>query len=162
MKHGIAGIIFVIGMLFISGTVMGGTTENLYRQDFTLKMADGEDMNLSDMSGNPAVVFFYNSRCGCRPYRELINRVYLSYKDSGLQVVGVGIRDNAEKFFKFAKNEGFSFTSGFDATREIEKNCRIYRVPVTLFVDREGKIVRKTKGYLKEDEIKAEIEELIS
>ncbi|MDT8317495.1 MAG: TlpA disulfide reductase family protein [bacterium] len=162
MKRGIAIIVILVGVLFTSGIVIGGKGENLYSQDFTLKMANGEDMNLSDLSGNPAVVFFYNSRCGCRPYRELINRTYLFYKDSGLQVVGVGIRENPETFFKFAKDEGFSFTSGFDATREIEKNCRIYRVPVTLFVNREGKIIRKTKGYLKEDEIKAEIEELIS
>lgn len=118
----------------MSGLAAAGNDDNLYNQKLTLKLTNGSDMKLSDPSGKPSVVFFYNSICGCRPYRELLNKTYLSYKGRGLQIVGVGIRENADTFLNFAKGEGFSFPSGFDATTEIAKNCKAYSVPVTVFI----------------------------
>lgn len=158
----IAVVAFVmVGMFLLSGLSLAGKDEGLYNQKLTLKLTNGSDMKLSDLSGKPSVVFFYNSVCGCRPYRELLNKTYLSYKDKGLQVVGVGIRENADTFLNFAKGEGFSFPSGFDATTEIARNCKAYSVPVTVFITKGGQIAKKATGYMKEDEIRAEVEKLL-
>lgn len=151
----------LVGMFLLSGMAVAGKVESLYNQNLTLKLANGKDMKLADLSGKPSVVFFYNSICGCRPYRELLNKTYLSYKDKGLQIMGVGIRENAETFLNFAKGEGFSFPSGFDATTEVAKNCKAYSVPVTVFLTKDGKIAKKATGYMKEEEIKTEIEKLL-
>lgn len=151
----------LVGMFLLSGLAAAGNDDNLYNQKLTLKLTNGSDMKLSDLSGKPSVVFFYNSICGCRPYRELLNKTYLSYKGRGLQIVGVGIRENADTFLNFAKGEGFSFPSGFDATTEIAKNCKAYSVPVTVFITKDGQIAKKATGYMKEEEIKSEVERLL-
>lgn len=151
----------LVGMFLLSGLAAAGNDDSLYNQKLTLKLTNGSDMKLSDLSGKPSVVFFYNSICGCRPYRELLNKTYLSYKGRGLQIVGVGIRENADTFLNFAKGEGFSFPSGFDATTEIAKNCKAYSVPVTVFITKDGQIAKKATGYMKEEEIKSEVERLL-
>lgn len=154
-------IVALAGMLMFFGLASAGMDEGLYNQPFVLKLTNGKDIKLSDLSGKPSILFFYNSVCGCRPYRELLNKTYLSYKAKGLQVVGVGTRENADTFLKFAKGEGFSFQSGFDASTEIAKNCKAYSVPVTVFVTKGGQIAKKVTGYMKEDEINAEVERLL-
>jgi peroxiredoxin len=154
-------VFMLVGMFLLSGLASAGKDEGLYNQKLTLRLTNGSDMKLSDLSGKPSIVFFYNSICGCRPYRELLNKVYLSYKDKGVQVIGVGIRESADTFLSFAKGEGFSFPSGFDATTEIAKNCKAYSVPVTVFLSKDGQIARKATGYLKEEEIRAEVEKLL-
>lgn len=159
-KINVVALIFV-GMSLLSGLALAGNDGGLYNQAFVLKLTNGSDMKLSDLSGKPSVVFFYNSICGCRPYRELLNKTYLSYKGRGLQIVGVGIRENADTFLNFAKGEGFSFPSGFDATTEIAKNCKAYSVPVTVFITKDGQIAKKATGYMKEEEIKSEVERLL-
>lgn len=158
----LTGIVWIVaGLLLVSGIATAGKEETLYRRELTLKLRNGQDMKLSDLSGKPSVLFFYNSVCGCRPYRELLNKTYISYKDKGVQVIGVGIRENEDKFLKFANSEDFSFPSGFDATSGIAKDCGAYSVPVTIFVTKDGRIARRTTGYMKEPEIKAEIEKLL-
>ena len=161
MKKLVSVVLLFTGVFFTADFVFA-KDDNLYRQDFTLRLKDGQEMKLSDLSGKPAVIFFYNSRCGCNSYRKMMDKVRLFYRDSELQVIGVGVRENPNRFFKFAEKEGFGFTSGFDITRQIEKNCRVYRLPLTLFVSREGGIVKRTKGYAKEHEVKTAIEKLIS
>lgn len=161
MKKINAVALIYVGMFLLSSLALAGNDETLYNKELTLKLTNGSNMKLSELSGKPSVVFFYNSVCGCRPYRELLNKTYLSYKAKGLQVVGVGTRENADTFLKFAKGEGFSFQSGFDASTEIAKNCKAYSVPVTVFVTKDGQIAKKVTGYMKEDEINAEVERLL-
>lgn len=160
MKKILVSMFILVGVLTLAGLAMAGKGESLYNQKLILKLKNGSEMKLSELSGKPSIVFFYNSICGCRPYRELLNKTYLSYKERGLQVIGVGIRENADTFLSFAKAEGFSFPSGYDATTEIAKNCNAYSVPVTVFLTKDGQIIRKATGYLKEEEIRAEIEKL--
>jgi len=140
---------------------LAGKELNLYGEKFSFRLSDGSEMKSSELYGSPAIVFFYNSKCGCKAYRKRIEKVYLDYKDLGLKVIGVGVRDNADKFFKFAKREGFSFPSTFDMTKELERNCRVYRLPHTLFITKEGNIERKAEGYMEEDEIREQVEKLI-
>lgn len=161
MKRFTVMMLVMVGMFSLSSMVVAGKDEGIYKQNFTLKLTNGSDMKLSDLSGKPSVLFFYNSVCGCRPYRELLNKVYASYKDKGVQIIGVGIRDNEDTFLNFAKGEGFSFPSGFDSTKEVAKDCRAYSVPVTVFLTKAGQIAKKATGYMKEIEIKAEIEKLL-
>ncbi len=157
-----AGMIFLLGIGFNPDTVGARGKERLYSPDMSLILADGRILRLSELSGTPAVIFFYNSRCGCSSFRKMMNGVYLSFRDRGLRMIGVGIRENPDTFFSFAEREGFDFVSAFDVTRKMEKNCGVYRLPLTLFVSPEGEIVGKSKGYLGREEVKEAVERLLA
>lgn len=162
MKGRIVTTILLSVMIFGANIAAAVKMNTLYNDTLILRMSDGREMKLSELSGKPSVVFFYNSKCGCSSHRRLMDKISAQYRGQGLQVIGVGLRENPDTFFAFAKKEGYGFASGFDATREIEKNCGVYRLPLTLFISSEGIIVKRAKGYLKEKEVNIEIEKLLS
>ena len=150
-------IIFVASMAILCGATWAANAKNAYQQDLFLKMATGKEMKLSELAGKPSIIIFYSSVCGAKGNRDVMNRINLAYRDKGLQVLGVGMRDECDEFLKFAKKERYSFQSGFDSTRAVAKSFRAYSLPYTVFVAKDGRIAAKVMGVLTEEKVRAEL-----
>ena len=55
--------------------------------DYTVKKADGGQMKLSEIEG-PILVVTVASKCGFTPQYEGLEKLYRTYKDRGLTVLG--------------------------------------------------------------------------
>jgi glutathione peroxidase len=55
--------------------------------DFSVKKADGSEMKLSEIDG-PILVVNVASKCGFTPQYEGLEKLYRTYKDRGLTVLG--------------------------------------------------------------------------
>lgn len=111
---------------------------------------DGEQFTLSSLRGKAAVVNFWASWCApCRAEAPTMEKVYESAKGSGVQFVGVDVKDGKDNAQAFIRSFKITYPSLFDqagqvalAFRDVPPNA----VPSTLVIDRQGRIAARIIG----------------
>lgn len=117
---------------------------------------------LRTLEGTPVVVNVWASWCGpCRvegPHLASLAREY----EGRVQFLGVDILDNREAARDFILELDWPYPSVFDPQGEIRDSLGLLGQPVTLVVDEAGEVVFEWSGAVAEDQLRAEIEAVIS
>jgi len=125
--------------------------------DFTLRDTDGKQVRLSDFLGKQVVmVDFWATWCvPCEAELPHLEQLYQSNKDRGFVVLGVAM-DGPETIAQvgpFARRYNLSFPVLLD---EETKVVNVYNpkrtAPLSVLIDRNGKIVRVRSGFSAGDE----------
>lgn len=111
---------------------------------------DGKPLDLSSFKGKITVVNFWASWCGpCRAEAPTMQKVFDQTKASGVQFVGVDIKDGKDSALAFLRNLKVTYPSVYDqagqialAFRDVPPNA----IPSTLVIDHEGKVAARTIG----------------
>jgi peroxiredoxin len=116
--------------------------------DFVLKSASGTNLRLSEYRGNVVMINFWATWCGpCRQEMPLLNDLYSRYGRVGFSLLGVNIDDDSRRAMDMAEELGVSFPVLFDERKEVSKLYQVEAMPVTVLVDREGKVRHVHLGY---------------
>jgi peroxiredoxin len=116
--------------------------------DFVLKSASGTNLRLSEYRGNVVMINFWATWCGpCRQEMPLLNDLYSRYERVGFSLLGVNIDDDSRRAMDMAEELGVSFPVLFDERKEVSKLYQVEAMPVTVLVDREGKVRHVHLGY---------------
>ena len=116
--------------------------------DFVLKSASGTNMRLSEYRGNVVMINFWATWCGpCRQEMPLLDDLYSRYERVGFSLLGVNIDDDSSRAMQMAEELGVSFPVLFDERKEVSKLYQVEAMPVTVLVDREGKVRHVHLGY---------------
>jgi peroxiredoxin len=116
--------------------------------DFVLKSASGVNMRLSEYRGNVVMINFWATWCGpCRQEMPLLDDLYSRYERVGFSLLGVNIDDDSSRAMQMAEELGVSFPVLFDERKEVSKLYQVEAMPVTVLVDREGKVRHVHLGY---------------
>ena len=117
--------------------------------DFTLVDLDGNQVSLSDFRGETVFINFWATWCApCRAEMPEMEAVYQEYKDKGLVVIGVDIRETKEQVLQYIQEGGYSWIFVLDATGEVTTNYRVTGIPTSFFIDREGIIQAVNVGAM--------------
>lgn len=111
---------------------------------------DGKPFDLAQLSGKVAVVNFWASWCApCRAEAPTMEQIYEQTKGSGVQFVGVDLKDGKDNAQAFLRTFKITYPSLYDqagqvalAFRDIPPNA----VPSTLIIDRRGKVAVRIIG----------------
>jgi thiol-disulfide isomerase/thioredoxin len=111
---------------------------------------DGTPFDLAALRGKVVVVNFWASWCApCRSEAPTMQKVYDETKASGVQFVGVDIKDGKDNAQAFLRTYKITYPSLYDqagqialAFRDIPPNA----VPSTLIIDRKGQIAARAIG----------------
>ncbi len=128
--------------------------------EFEAKQLDGSTFRLSDYRGKKAVLIdFWATWCPpCVDEIPTIKRIAETYRDQGLEVVGVSL-DREEKALRdFIKREKLGYVQVFEKekTRAITKSYGVWSIPSVFLVDKNGVIkALKLRGERTEKAIKA-------
>ena len=124
-----------------------------------LEDTTGAPVSLTDYRGEPLVVNLWFTRCPpCA--RELVDfaEVHAEF-GSEVRFIGVDPFDTVEAMERFAAERGVEYELLRDPERTFTNEIGVVAFPVTLFVDRDGRIVRQT-GVIDADELRATIDEV--
>ncbi|MEA2064166.1 MAG: TlpA disulfide reductase family protein [Gemmatimonadota bacterium] len=117
--------------------------------DFTLELIDGGKFSLSSLRGKVVILDFWATWCppclkGVPEFVELYN----SYRNKGLEIVGVSVdRGGPRVVKKFIKENKVPYTNVM-AEMSVLDAYEVYAgIPTTFIIDREGKVVTKIVGY---------------
>jgi len=139
--------------------------EGFLAPDFTLDLLDGGQVTLSDLRGQVVMVNLWASWCPpCRAEMPAIEKVYRSYKDLGLVVLGVNttFQDSESGASAFVNQYGLTFPIPLDRDGSVSSRYALRALPTTFFIDREG-VIRSVVvgGPMSEALIQSKVEDLL-
>ncbi|HEY3698689.1 MAG TPA: TlpA disulfide reductase family protein [Spongiibacteraceae bacterium] len=109
----------------------------------TAKTLDGESFQLSQTLGSVVIINFWATWCSpCRQEMPALEAYYQQHKVDGLRVVAISMDDPKNDSAVRTVMKAFSFSAGFEREADYRGYGRIWRMPMTFVIDRQG-ILRK-------------------
>ena len=130
--------------------------------DFTLTDLDGNEVTLSQYRGEKNVYLnFWASWCGpCRQEMPDIDEVYKEYKDKDLVVLTINVGESKGTVQKYIEANGFSFPVLLDTDQKVSRQYKVSSIPVSYFINKEGKIIEQRIGLLTKEQMLSYIQKL--
>lgn len=147
----------------VSGLLLSQETILEDAPDFTLTDLDGNTISLSEMKGEVIFLNFWATWCTpCKKEFPYFNEAYESHKDSGVKIVGISI-DRSEKIVKkFLQKTELVFPIAMGERAFLSDYGVGRAVPVTIIIDKKGKLRHKVIGGLEKEELEKYIQELVN
>ena len=142
--------LFIILAFLVTGytcLAQGDTQGNRTIPSITIKTADGQSFNTSDLTneGNPMIISFW--ALWCKPcVRELttISDVYDEWQEeTGVKLVAISIDDSrsSSKVMPFVNGKGWSYEVYLDANGDFKRAMNVNLIPHTFLLNGKGEIV---------------------
>jgi thiol-disulfide isomerase/thioredoxin len=107
----------------------------------------GSPGKLSSFRGKPLLINVWASWCGpCRDEMGSIERLSRRYGGKTFNVIGISTDDDYAAAAKFVKVSGVSFPNFIDRNLVLENMLGANRLPLTVLVDAEGRVIKKISG----------------
>ena len=125
---------------------------------FTGTTETGETVNSADYLGNVLVVNFWYAGCApCRAEAPDLEQVYQETSVSGVNFLGVNVRDQAPTIDTFNSRFGITYPSVIDQDGQMQlafaSQVPPNAVPTTLILDAQGRVAARILGQLKDPSI---------
>ncbi len=118
--------------------------------DFTLKNLNDKPVSLSSLKGNAVLISFWATWCPpCRDEMPSLNRLYRDKRDKGLVVVAISTDRGVSPVKDFLRKTPVDFPVLMDSGNRVTRQFKVFSLPTTFLLDRNGAIVEK---YLGEEE----------
>ena len=87
-------------------------------------------------------------------------KIYEKANAKGVEFVGIFIKDTEVNAKKFVAQYRFTFPTGLDSEAKLATEYKVFGPPVKFFISKDGDIVGRVSGSMKEDDLIRWIERL--
>lgn len=134
---------------------------------FVATTLEGEKIDLNDYKGKPVILDFWASWCApCLKEMPFLMELQEKYDKTKLSIIAVNLDNDKKNAHKFlAKlNKPVPFPVVFDDDKTLAKLYQPAAMPTTVFIDAEGKVQYRHKGFKESDkpEFIAEVEKILN
>lgn len=149
--------------------VENGTSSNetnkIMMTDFFVYTYENKKINLSDYKGKPIVVNFFATWCPpCKAELPSFENLYKKYGED-VEFIMVNLTDGysqiKEDVKDFIDENKYTFPVYYDIDFSAANAYKIYSIPETLFIDKEGNIVYTHVGMISEIMLEEKINEIM-
>lgn len=157
-----AFITVLFAALLLAGSASGQAERSMPGvPDLVLTTLDGNEWSLKENRGSIVVLNFWAT--WCEPYRTEIPflvKLASEFKHAGVRVAGISVDAGGKMLVsKFATEYKINYPVLIpDRDSPL---ARVENVPMTLLIDREGRLFRKYTGAVPEKTLRADIEKLV-
>jgi peroxiredoxin len=115
---------------------------------FELQRLDGDGISFpADLSGRVVAIRFWADWCPfCEGEMRSIEPVFRTFRDQGLAVLAVNVRQDPATASRFVESLGISYDVLLDEDGAVARDYGVSALPTTFFVDRSGKLVTRILG----------------
>ncbi|RCK73487.1 MAG: thioredoxin family protein [Anaerolineae bacterium] len=132
--------------------------------DFSLQTTQGERIQLSALRGKPLILNFWASWCPpCRAEMPALQALQEHYgSDFILLGINASTQDNLPKAYQLISELNLTFPILLDTSGAVVSAYRVFSLPTTFFIDRQG-VIREIVigGPLSEASLRVRLEPLI-
>ena len=127
---------------------------------------NGKEIDLKNYKNKVVVLNVWGSWCGpCRKEAKELQELYVKNKDSGVEFIGINIRDSKVSAEKFITNFGITFPNIFDRDGVkllgFKDTLPANAIPSTVLVDKNGKVAARQLGPIERALIQGFISSLV-
>ncbi len=144
----VAGLLCMIGALFPASAKTPGEVEvGATLREAAMQGLNGPSRKLSDFRGRPLIINVWASWCGpCR--QEMASLERLAWRDGATQftVIGISTDDYPEAAKAFLKGSNATISHFIDSKLLLENMLGATRLPLTVLVDANGRVLDKIYG----------------
>jgi peroxiredoxin len=129
--------------------------------DFSSQDADGAPFRLSDYRGRVVVLNFWATWCRtCKTEVPWYIAFQNSYKDRGLAILGVSMDGIWKPVQPFLVERNINYRVAL-ADEKVGALYQVHELPVTLLIDKNGRIAQKTVGISNRQSLEKNIQTLL-
>ncbi|MFF1873459.1 TlpA disulfide reductase family protein [Streptomyces sp. CB03911] len=158
---------FIVGKGGAPDTAAAGHRKDA--PDISGTTLEGAKVALSDYRGKVVVLNIWGSWCNpCRAEAPNLQSVWDTYKDQGVQFLGINTRDiDPANAVRFEQEKGVTFPSLYDPDgTQILKfpkgSLNPQSIPTTLVIDRDGKLAARAMRALEAEDIEAMLKPVLA
>jgi len=131
----------------ISMTTPGEVQVGEQLRDVVLDGLNGENKKFSDFKGKPLIINVWASWCGpCRAEMGSLKNLAQRYNGKQFNLIGISTDDYRNRAEAFIKQADIQFENFLDHKLQLENMLGASSLPLTIFVDKEGKVLVKVRG----------------
>jgi peroxiredoxin len=112
----------------------------------------GENVTLDRFKGNVVVLYFWTNSC-CGENVKLLEPFYRQFKDRGVSVLAVNVRDAKEVVESYVKSNALTFPIKTDERAGISEQFGVFGFPTIFIIDRNGIIRQKILGKIRIEQL---------
>ena len=116
-------------------------------RDASMQGISAPSRRLSDFRGKPLVINVWASWCGpCRQEMGSLERLSRRFGTKQLNVIGISTDDYRDRALDFVKQSHITFSNFIDHELFLENMLGANRLPLTVLVDAQGRVLAKHYG----------------
>jgi len=147
----------------------GDSTKGLAKvmaKDFVVYDEDLNEVKLSDYKGTPVVLNFWASWCPpCKSEMPSFNEMSKKYSKDKVAILMVNLTDGQRETMstakQFIKDNNYNMKVLFDNKMNAANSYNISAIPRTIFIDKDGYIVKDDSGAITKEELESQIKLLL-
>jgi peroxiredoxin len=116
--------------------------------EFRLASLEGSEVAFpAQTAGQIVAIRFWADWCPfCESEMTQLEPVYRKYRDRGLRILAVNVRQDADTARRFIARLGVSYETLLDSDGRVARTYGVLGLPTTFFVDRDGRLKGKVIG----------------